>query len=177
MFTRKTTRTGNFIIKTLFLKSLSELALYCLLASHSEQTLSQNADSLLVIPNKDLTIRLQHVNQAALDLNASLFEMSKRNITQADIENAAKLQSYIISRYEFIESICNEFDYKDPVFKNNLNITKQNINVMNINLETFTKNYYIKNGTALIIEMLLNTILERYPMLEIPLKLILQYGP
>jgi len=160
--------------KTISIKSLSTLALLCLLSYHSELKTQPKGlnDTVIVITSGDIITRLNYISAGAMELNGEVLTINERKHNAADIERVNKIQFFLETRFESINNICSEFNYNAEPF---LNETKKLIEHSSKNVETLTNNFYIRNTNNALIQNLLNAVLEQYPMLEFILNMILKF--
>jgi len=160
--------------KIFVLKSLSALALLCLLASHCE-LYSQSNDTLARVSKSDLTIRLQYINNGSIELNQELFKLNGTGkINENDIERLSKIQTFLVYRLTFIETFCNDFLITDPETMQNIKTVKNNVDVSGKNLETLTNNFYYKGLSDILIQELYKILINQFPGLEYALNLIMK---
>jgi len=161
--------------KTFSLKSLSAIALFMLLASHSEQIYSQN-DSV-VIRAGEISAALVNINNQIFDLDKELQKINNGAGNIKDIETIQQNQARLDNQYNFLNMIAKLYFQQNTILNAQADKIGLNVNKSAENVGIVTNNFYMRNLQNDIMLQIFNTvygaIIAQYPFLEIPLNLIL----
>jgi len=160
-------------------------ACYCVQLEAQENSLLKalndvrESDTIYLITNSQLISELNDLNNGSIDLNTKIFEADRNNSTFEKIEELQKYKNYLLLRFGFLESFCSRFQIKNTALKNTLNTTKNSIELITQNTETLIDNFYKKNATVQVADMLTKSLMQliktQYPYLAGLLDLVTKY--
>lgn len=186
------------MLKIFVLKSLSALALLCLLASHFELTLAQTndvidpacynsvikqlqaSDTVFIFTKSDILARLMFINNGAQSLDKDIHAINNGAGGINDLKRVNDDQAVYTMQLDFMQRLLSQFTPVSNEIKNALERVAINVDVNTVNISTLTNNLYQKNASVQILNFVIDTfkgfILTQYPFLKIPLELLLKFS-
>lgn len=137
-----------------------------------------NSDTATVIEKSLIIELLNSINQDSKNANLSAEEINKGNDI-APLEMLNKTNLWLQKRLEFTDGLIAMFFYNNVEIKTLFERTKNNLDILNNNVEICTNNQYAKNINNQTINFIkdisYNAIIATYPGSEIILNLLIKY--